>query len=753
MLFQGEEYGERAPFLFFSDHIDEEIADGDPGGAPAGVRGLRLVRGAGPRPAGPGDLRALQAHARRRAGGPARRGRRPPLGLRAELAAHPEPRRRSRQAPDRPARRHRSWPTSGGALPLDGGVVLAAGDVSADGRSAAWPGRWSDEPPGLARRPVPARRHLGRRRHQLRPLLRERHRGGALPVRRRTATRSASSCERHRVSTGTATSRHPARPALRLPRARAVRARAGATASTRPSCCSTPTRRRSTGDARAGEDASLGYRSAAEDDADLDDRRRGRRAAIPKRVVIDAPSTGRATGRRAPPGTDRHLRGPRQGLHQAASRTCREELRGTYAGLAVATRRSRTSRSSGVTAVELLPVHHIADDGLPADRASRTTGATTRSASSRPHSRYSARAAAASRCASSRRWSRPCTAAGHRGHPRRGLQPHRGGQPPRPDALLPGHRQRAYYRLSPDDPRYYMDFTGTGNTLNIATRSVLQLIMDSLRYWVLEMHVDGFRFDLASALARELHDVDRLSRLLRRHPPGPGALAGQAHRRAVGRRAGRLPGGQLPGPAGRSGTASTATRCAASGRATAGRSRSWPTGSPARATCTRGRPPALRVDQLRHRPRRLHAARPRLLQREAQRGERRGQPGRHRRQQLLELRRRGADRRPRDRRAARAPAAQLPGHAVPLPGHADAARAATRSAAPSAATTTPTARTTRSLVRLGARRARQRLLEFTKRLIALRRAHPVFTGASSSPARTRARACRTCGGSAPTGTR
>ena len=63
----------------------------------------------------------------------------------------------------------------------------------------------------------------------------------------------------------------------------------------------------------------------------------------------------------------------------------------------------------------------------------------------------------------------------------------------------------------PDDPRYYMDFTGTGNTLNPVHPSVLRLIMDSLRYWVIECHVDGFRFDLASALAREFYDVDRLS--------------------------------------------------------------------------------------------------------------------------------------------------------------------------------------------------------------------------------------------------
>ena len=79
-----------------------------------------------------------------------------------------------------------------------------------------------------------------------------------------------------------------------------------------------------------------------------------------------------------------------------------------------------------------------------------------------------------------------------------------------PTLSLRGIDNAAYYRLSPQDQRYYIDFTGCGNTLNMTHPRVLQLIMDSLRYWVLEMHVDGFRFDLASALARELYEVDRL---------------------------------------------------------------------------------------------------------------------------------------------------------------------------------------------------------------------------------------------------
>ncbi len=80
-----------------------------------------------------------------------------------------------------------------------------------------------------------------------------------------------------------------------------------------------------------------------------------------------------------------------------------------------------------------------------------------------------------------------------------------------PTLSFKGIDNEAYYRLVPGDPRYYMDYTGTGNSLNMRNPFTLQLVMDSLRYWVTEMHVDGFRFDLAATLARELHEVDRLS--------------------------------------------------------------------------------------------------------------------------------------------------------------------------------------------------------------------------------------------------
>jgi len=83
-----------------------------------------------------------------------------------------------------------------------------------------------------------------------------------------------------------------------------------------------------------------------------------------------------------------------------------------------------------------------------------------------------------------------------------------------PTLSLKGIDNTTYYRLKPENQRYYTDYTGTGNTLNMQHPRVLQLIMDSLRYWVLEMHVDGFRFDLAATLARELHEVNRLGAFL-----------------------------------------------------------------------------------------------------------------------------------------------------------------------------------------------------------------------------------------------
>ena len=182
----------------------------------------------------------------------------------------------------------------------------------------------------------------------------------------------------------------------------------------------------------------------------------------------------------------------------------------------------------------------------------------------------------------------------------------------------------SYYRLVHDDPRLYMDFTGTGNSLNPVHPSVLRLIMDSLRYFVIECHVDGFRFDLASALAREFFEVDRLSAFFdtMHQDPVLSQVKLIAEPWDVGPAAIRSATSRCSGP---SGTACTATPCGLLARAAEHRAvrvavhrfeRSLPV----------GRPQAVRVRQLHHRPRRLHLARPRLLQRQAQRGERRGQP-------------------------------------------------------------------------------------------------------------------------------
>ena len=156
-----------------------------------------------------------------------------------------------------------------------------------------------------------------------------------------------------------------------------------------------------------------------------------------------------------------------------------------------------------------------------------------------------------------------------------------------PTLSFRGIDNAAYYRLVPDNPRYYTDYTGTGNTLNMMHPRVLQLIMDSLRYWVLEMHVDGFRFDLAAALARELHDVDRLGAFFDIIHQDPVLSRSQADRGTLGSRAKAAIRSAISRLAGRSGTGATATVSAAIGRAMMAPSAISPTGSRDRATCTK----------------------------------------------------------------------------------------------------------------------------------------------------------------------
>jgi len=184
-------------------------------------------------------------------------------------------------------------------------------------------------------------------------------------------------------------------------------------------------------------------------------------------------------------------------------------LRGTYAGLATAPVIEYLLRL-GVTAIELMPVHCFVDDRQLVERGLRNYWGYNSIGFFALEPRYLA--------TNSIREFKTMVKTFHSAglevildvvynHTAEGN--HLG-----PTLSLKGIDNSTYYRLVPDNQRYYMDYTGTGNTLNMRHPRVLQLIMDSLRYWVLEMHVDGFRFDLAATLARELHEVDRLGAFL-----------------------------------------------------------------------------------------------------------------------------------------------------------------------------------------------------------------------------------------------
>jgi isoamylase len=185
-------------------------------------------------------------------------------------------------------------------------------------------------------------------------------------------------------------------------------------------------------------------------------------------------------------------------------------LRGTYAGLA-SEPVLRHLTDLGITAVELMPVHHHAYDRHLVERGLSNYWGYNTLAFFAPDLRYSATNSPIDTVREFKMMVRALHAAGIEvildvvyNHTAEGNQLG-------PTLSLRGIDNVSYYRLVQDNPRYYQDFTGCGNTLNMLNARVLQLIMDSLRYWVLEMHVDGFRFDLASALARELFDVNKLS--------------------------------------------------------------------------------------------------------------------------------------------------------------------------------------------------------------------------------------------------
>jgi len=186
-----------------------------------------------------------------------------------------------------------------------------------------------------------------------------------------------------------------------------------------------------------------------------------------------------------------------------------ETLRGTYLGLA-SEPSIRHLTSLGVTAVELMPVHHHTDEWHLIRRGLRNYWGYNTLSYFAPDIRYTAASSPVESVREFKMMVRALHAAGLEvildvvyNHTAEGNQLG-------PTLSLRGIDNATYYRLQPHDRRLYEDFTGCGNTLNMRSPRVLQLIMDSLRYWVLEMHVDGFRFDLASALARELHAVDKL---------------------------------------------------------------------------------------------------------------------------------------------------------------------------------------------------------------------------------------------------
>jgi len=187
-----------------------------------------------------------------------------------------------------------------------------------------------------------------------------------------------------------------------------------------------------------------------------------------------------------------------------------ENLRGTYAGMAHPAVIDHLT-TLGVTAVELMPVHHFVNDSFLVDKGLSNYWGYNTIGFFAPDAKYASSTSPGGHVQEFKAMVRALHEAGievildvvynHTGE----------GNHMGPTLSFRGIDNKAYYRLVDDSPQHYMDYTGTGNTLNVRHPHTLQLIMDSLRYWVTEMHVDGFRFDLAATLAREFYDVDRLS--------------------------------------------------------------------------------------------------------------------------------------------------------------------------------------------------------------------------------------------------
>ena len=255
-------------------------------------------------------------------------------------------------------------------------------------------------------------------------------------------------------------------------------------------------------------DAVFGY-AVGHADADLTSDGRDSAPEMPKSVVVDTAFTW---GSDRPPRTpwnqtviyEMHVKGF-TARHPAVPR----HLRGTYAGL-VAPAALAHLRELGVTAVELMPIHHFVTEKHLRDRGLTNYWGYNSIAFFAPDIRYASTRAVGGHVNEFKTMVKVLHEEGIEvildvvyNHTAEGNQLG-------PTLCFRGIDNAAYYRLVPDDRRYYVDYTGCGNTLDMTHPRTLQLIMDSLRYWIQEMHVDGFRFDLASALARELNDVDRL---------------------------------------------------------------------------------------------------------------------------------------------------------------------------------------------------------------------------------------------------
>ncbi len=255
-------------------------------------------------------------------------------------------------------------------------------------------------------------------------------------------------------------------------------------------------------------DSHFGYRIGHKLE-DLSFDRRDNAVGMPKNRVVDSAFTW---GADAPPRIPWHETLIYE-LHVKGFTMCHPDLpahlRGTYAALSTAPVIEFLTRL-GVTSIELMPVHSFVDDRQLVDRGLRNYWGYNSIGFLALEPRY----LSINSIREFKTMVKTLHSAGLEvildvvyNHTAEGN--HLG-----PTLSLRGIDNTTYYRLIPDDPRYYMDYTGTGNTLNMRHPRVLQLIMDSLRYWVLDMHVDGFRFDLAATLARELHEVNRLGAFL-----------------------------------------------------------------------------------------------------------------------------------------------------------------------------------------------------------------------------------------------